>query len=184
MVKAVFLDRDGTLIEDRGHLSHPSEVVFYPNAVECLRRLQDAGFALFIITNQSGVAKGELTPQDVDRVNRYVCHYLAERGIDISAVYVCPHHRSDGCDCIKPNPHFLHRAAQEHGIDLSRTYSVGDHPCDAQLAENAGGRGVYVLSGHGEKHRSELEKDTVVVQDVAEAAEWILGQESENVPAR
>ena len=170
---AVFLDRDGTLIEDRGPLSEASEVVFYPEAVEALMRLQEH-FLLFLVTNQPWVARGILTWEDVKRVNARVVSYLAEHGVTITAVYVCPHERSDGCSCIKPNPHFLHKAAAEHGVDLQRSFSVGDHPHDVELARSVGARGIYVRTGHGEKHLGELHADEIVVAGIGEAADWVL----------
>ena len=101
---AVFLDRDGTLIEDRGHLANPSEVCFLPGAVEALRRLRE-DFLFFLVTNQSGVAEGIVTLEQVEQVNAHVVRALAEAGLQITATYVCPHHRGDGCHCIKSNPH-------------------------------------------------------------------------------
>jgi len=170
---AVFLDRDGTLIEDRGHLSEASEVAFYPDAIEALQRLQDR-FLLFLVTNQSGVARGLITLEDVNRVNARVVSYLAEHGVTITGVYVCPHQRSDGCPCIKPNPHFLLRAAAEHGVDLQRSFTVGDHPHDVELGRAVGARGVYVRTGHGDKHLGELHADEIIVAGIGEAADWIL----------
>lgn len=170
---AVFLDRDGTLIEDRGHLSHPNQVVFIPGAVEALRRLQDQ-FLLFIVTNQSGIAQGLLRPEAVQEVNQYIVAHLRRAGIKITDVYVCPHRRADGCQCIKPNPYFLHQAAQQYGVDLRRCFTVGDHPHDVELAHQVGGLGIYVCTGHGWKHLSELPATVSVVPDLRVAAEWIL----------
>lgn len=173
MQPAVFLDRDGTVIEDRGHIGHPSDVTFYPETVSSLKQLQKQ-FQLFIVTNQAGIAEGTITRDDVERVNRYVTDHLAKQGINITAVYVCPHKRSDNCSCIKPNPHFLHSAASDYDIDLSRSYVVGDHPCDVHLAENAGATGIFVLSGHGSKHRRELSGNVVVEPGIKRAANRIL----------
>jgi len=170
---AVFLDRDGTLIEDRGHLADPAQVVFYPDTVEALRRLQER-FALFVVTHQPWVARGILTMEDVERVNARIVAHLAERGVVITAVYVCPHERSDGCSCIKPNPYFLQRAAAEHGVDLRRSFTVGDHPHDVEFARAVGARGVYVRTGHGSRHVAELRPDDIVTAGIAEAADWIL----------
>ncbi len=169
---AVFLDRDGTIIEDRGHLSRSSQVIFFPETVSALRRLNEH-FALFIVTNQSGIAKGLLTPADVGRVNGHVVAHLAEWGIRIVDTYVCPHNSSDGCECIKPKPYFLRKAEKEHGIDLSRSFAVGDHPHDVAFAENAGARGIYVLSGHGMKHRQELWEGVRIAAGIEEAADII-----------
>ena len=173
MPKAVFLDRDGTIIEDRGDLHDPSQVVFLPGAFDALRRLQE-DFLLFIVTNQSGIAKGAITRQDTDTVNAHVVAELAEAGIRVADVYVCPHRREDGCSCIKPHPHFLHQAATQYGVDLRQSFSVGDHPHDVELARAVGGRGIYVLTGHGEKHRTELPADAVVAGDIGQAAQGIL----------
>jgi histidinol-phosphate phosphatase family protein len=170
---AVFLDRDGTLIEDRGHLAEPSEVAFYPDAMEALKRLQER-FLLFLVTNQSGVARGLITLEDVNRVNARVVSHVAGHGITITDVYVCPHQRSDGCSCIKPNPRFLYQAAAEHGVDLQRSFTIGDHPHDVELARAAGARGIYVRTGHGSKHLAELRASEIVVAGIGEAADWIL----------
>ncbi len=170
---AVFLDRDGTLIEDRGHLADAAQVAFYPDAVDALRRLQKR-FLLFLVTNQSGVARGLITLESVKHVNARVVSYLAEHGVIITDVYVCPHQRSDGCSCIKPNPHFLHKAAARYGIDLGRSFTIGDHPHDVELAHAVGARGIYVRTGHGEKHLKELHADEIVVAGIGEAADWIL----------
>jgi D-glycero-D-manno-heptose 1,7-bisphosphate phosphatase len=171
---AVFLDRDGTVIEDRGALAEPSDVVFFSDTADALRRLQDH-FLLFLVTNQPWVARGEITLEHVDRVNASVVSYLADRGVIITAVYVCPHERSGGCRCIKPRPYFLHKAAREHGVDLRRSFTIGDHPHDVEFARAVGARGVYVRTGHGEKHLAELPEGTRIVSGIGQAADWILG---------
>lgn len=172
---AVFLDRDGTIIEDRGDLSDPSQVVFFSDTVESLRRLSNH-FILFVVTNQSGVAKGTITTQDVDRVNGHVAAYLERHGIQIAETYVCPHERASGCHCIKPKPYFLKEAEKEFGIDLARSFVIGDHPHDVEFAVRAGATGIYVLSGHGIKHRAELPADAVVTDGIREATDLILEQ--------
>lgn len=173
MKKAVFLDRDGTLIEDRGYISSPEDVVFYENTFEALLRLQ-VYYKLFIVTNQSGIAKGLNSPAEVEAINRHVSDILAQHNIIITDTYVCPHNTEDQCQCIKPKPYFLKKAAAEYDIDLSGSFSIGDHPFDPELAENAGGRGIYILTGHGEKHRNELTRDTIIAKDISAAADIIL----------
>ncbi|MBN2592999.1 MAG: HAD-IIIA family hydrolase [Sedimentisphaerales bacterium] len=170
---AVFLDRDGTIIEDRGHIRDMSDVVFFPETFEALQKLQDH-FLLFIVTNQVGVAEAIITPGDVDRINHHIVSTLAERRIVITDVYVCPHRRTDNCQCIKPKPYFLIKAAERYGIDLCVSFTVGDHPHDIQLAQNADARGIYVLSGHGRKHLAELSDGTEVVAGIKQAAEKIV----------
>ncbi|MBS3820197.1 MAG: threonylcarbamoyl-AMP synthase [Planctomycetes bacterium] len=172
-MKAVFLDRDGTIIEDRGHLRDPSQVAFLPETFEALYRLQEE-FLLFIVTNQSGIALEAVTAPDVDRVNGYVVDRLAEAGIRIADVYVCPHARSEGCSCIKPNAHFLHQAAREHGVDLRQSFTVGDHPHDVEFGQAVDAHGVYVLTGHGQKHLGALPAGAPVVRHIGQATERIL----------
>ncbi len=173
--RAVFLDRDGTLIEDRGNLRLPTEVIFFESTFEALQRLQER-FLLFIVTNQMGVADGALTIEEVNQVNEHLVKQLANRGIQIVDVYCCPHKRSDDCECIKPKPYFLHNAAAQYSIDLKNSYAIGDHPHDVVFAENVGAIGIYVLTGHGAKHQNELNGDELVLPSIAEAADWILDQ--------
>ncbi|HLB74747.1 MAG TPA: HAD family hydrolase [Sedimentisphaerales bacterium] len=172
---AVFLDRDGTIIEDRGHLRELSEVVFFPETLEALQELQKH-FLLIIVTNQPGVAKGMITRNDVNYVNTHIITTLGEAGVEICDVYVCPHRRSEKCDCIKPKPYFLIKAAELYGIDLSASFTIGDHPHDVQLARNVGARGIYVLTGHGWKHFDELPENTETASGMAEAAEMIMSR--------
>ncbi len=173
MKKAVFLDRDGTIIEDRGYIASLDDVVFYNNTFEALSRLQDH-YALFIVTNQSGIAKGLISTSDVKAVNRHIRETLHDQKIRITDMYVCPHERKDGCPCIKPNPYFLRKAAAKYNIDLRRSFCIGDHPCDIELAENTGGRGIYVLTGHGSKHVDELPEGVEIVCNIKQATERIL----------
>lgn len=170
---AVFLDRDGTLIEDHGSLAQPSDVVFYPDTAAALKRLGDR-FLLFIVTHQPWVARRVITMDDVNRVNAWVLAFLAQHGVVVTEVYVCPHERTDNCRCIKPRPYFLHEAAKRYAVDLERSFTVGDHPHDVEFARSVGARGVYVRTGHGQKHVGDLSADEVVVSGIGEAADWIL----------
>lgn len=129
---------------------------------------------LFLVTNQPGIAEGVLTRSNVDQVNTHVVAGLAGAGVRITDVYVCPHRRSDGCSCIKPQPHFLKEAAARHQIDMRESFVIGDHPHDVLLARNAGAFGICVLTGHGAKHFGELPKSTLVVTGIREAAAHIL----------
>ena len=176
---AVFLDRDGTLIEDRGNIRRAADVSFFPDTMASLWLLQQDDL-LFIVSNQAGVAEGALTSAEVEEVNNHVVKQLASSGVTITEVYWCPHKRSDNCMCIKPNPYFLCKAAEKHRVDLQRSYVIGDHPCDVKLAENVGARGIYVLTGHGRKHCRELTGNSLVVAGIAEAAEWIMHDQGDN----
>ncbi len=171
---AVFLDRDGTLIEDRGWLREPADVVFLADTFDALRALQDVAL-LFIVTNQSGIAKGLLTAAQADAVNRHVVGRLAAEGIRIAAVYTCPHDREAHCACMKPNPLFAQQAAAAFDIAPGSSFAVGDHPHDVTFARRFGGTGVYVLTGHGSRHRHELaDQDPVVVPSISGAVRAIL----------
>lgn len=177
---AVFLDRDGTLIEDRGWLRDPAQVELYPATIPALQQLGGA-FELFIVTQQRGVADGLLSLADVQRVNNHVVAVLRTAGVVIQAAYCCPPARGEGCACAKPKPFFLQQAARDYGIDLGCSFVVGDHPSDVEMAANAGARGIYVLTGHGTKHRAQLAAPSVVVQDIGEAAAQVLAMRE---PAR
>lgn len=177
---ALFLDRDGTIIEDRGFLKDPDQVHFYADSFDVLKRLQEY-FALFIITNQGGVSRGLITLEDADRVNSYVSSVLSDHGIDIIETYTCPHQRSDNCDCIKPKGHFPLKAAEDHSICLEKSWSLGDHLHDVKLGENLGGRGIYLLTGHGEKHSADLPQGLKIAADLSEA-EQIIMKHREQIP--
>ena len=120
---AIFLDRDGTLIEDRGFLRKPSEVHLIPDVIESLRLLADR-YLLFIVTNQTGVGEGALTMREVDTVNRHLLVIFATQGVDIAGVFVCPHTRAENCVCIKPKPY---QPVAEVLLTLSRPGCAG--PC-------------------------------------------------------
>ncbi len=173
LVPAVFLDRDGTIIEDRGHLQVVSDVAFFPDTVLALAKLQEH-FLLFVVTHQPGVSLGILSAEEVAQVNGHVVAELSRQGVFISGVFCCPHRREERCLCIKPRPFFLEKAAGDFGLDLRRSFVVGDHPHDVALADNAGAAGIYVLSGHGAKHRAELPACKAVVPGIRAASEWIL----------
>ncbi len=170
---AIFLDRDGTIIEDRGHLKNISDIHFYFDTIWSLQQLKHH-FELFIVTHQPGVSRGILTMSDVTHVNAYILDVLEGNSITIRDIYVCPHERSEQCECIKPLPHFLRKAADTYAVDLERSYVIGDHPHDIDLARNSGAQGIYVLTGHGEKHRDQLSEGTLIVKGIKEASQYIL----------
>ncbi|MBD3394105.1 MAG: threonylcarbamoyl-AMP synthase [Chitinivibrionales bacterium] len=170
---AVFLDRDGTMIEDVGNLHSIEQIDLFPDAVEALRLLQKR-YLLYVITNQSGISQGALTQEQVDRINEHLNEVLRREGVFIQEWYVCPHSREDGCSCIKPEPEFVLRAQNDYGIDLNRSFVIGDHPHDALTANGQGVFGLYLLTGHGTKHLPELAMDKVVFHRISDAAEWIM----------
>ena len=174
---AIFFDRDGTLIEDRGYISSASDVVFHQDTLSALEKLENH-FFLFIVTNQGGVGAGYLSDQDVEKVNQHIVETLARAGVTISAVYVCPHTRDQCCECIKPKPYFVLKASLEFNLDLSRSFVVGDHPHDMELSQQVGATGIYLLTGHGRKHVEEIitAGQAFVARNLNEAVTWILGK--------
>lgn len=169
---AIFLDRDGTIIEDMGDIKQTSEVQFYPFTFKALDLLQEH-FLLFIITNQSGIAKGIVTVKEVEEVNNHILNTLKKQGIAIYDSFCCPHKSEDNCECKKPKTYFIEKARQLYNIDLNQSFIIGDHPSDVQCGINAGITPIYVLTGHGEKHKSKIKKETKVCNNILEAAKYL-----------
>jgi D-glycero-D-manno-heptose 1,7-bisphosphate phosphatase len=176
--RAVFLDRDGTIIEDKDYLHRPDEVVIFPGCVRALRRLQDAGFKLIMVTNQSGVGRGYFSLDDVHRVHEHLCVEFAKHGVQVDKIYIAPEHPDAPSRGRKPSPQFLFDARDEFALDLARSYMVGDKLIDLECGWNAGLRkSVLVRTGYGakiERSAQQALRDAVVVNDIGEAAEWIL----------
>jgi histidinol-phosphate phosphatase family protein len=141
-VKAVFLDRDGTVIVDRGYLADPDGVVLVPEVAEALRRLHAAGFGLIFITNQSGIGRGLMTQEQSDSVHARTLAVLAGEGVPITGSYICPHAPWDHCSCRKPSVVLLQQAAAEHGVDFAQSFMVGDKKTDIDVGTAAGCRTV------------------------------------------
>ena len=179
---AVFLDRDGTLNENApsgDYTRRPEDVKLLPGVAEALKRLQDAGYLLVVYSNQSGVAYGLLTCEDVKTVNAHIQGLLCRRGVEIAGSYFCPHGRESTCECRKPRPGMLLRAAEELGIDLARSWGVGDAPRDLEAARRAGCRGVVLIHGNsyeGKREEAEAAGPDASVSRMAAAAEFILGR--------
>jgi D-glycero-D-manno-heptose 1,7-bisphosphate phosphatase len=170
---AVFLDRDGTLIEDPGYLADPAAVRLLPGAPDAVTRLNRAGLVVVVVTNQSGIARGLLTEAQYLATERRLDELLAERGARIDAHYYCPHHPdlTGPCDCRKPALLLYRRAAERFDLDLRASWWVGDRLRDVMPAEALGGRGILVRTGAGisEAGKPEAARFTVVA-DLAAAA--------------
>ncbi len=180
MHPAIFLDRDGTIIEERNYISRPEQVVILPGAAVALRQLQAAGFKLFIISNQSGVGRGYFTLADVEKVNEHICQEFARNGVKFEKIYVAPEAPDTPSRGRKPSPQFLFDARDEFGIDLAQSYMMGDKLIDLESGWNAGVRGcILVRTGYGaqlEQDHSGKLKAALIVDDLAAAAAWILAQ--------
>ena len=148
-------------------------MVLYPDTLSALLRLKDH-YLFFIVTHQPGIGLGILSLEDVKRVNDHLVSALSQAGVAIASVYCCPHGREQDCECIKPKPHFLLQAAAQFNVDLSRSYVIGDHPHDVELARNEGATGIYLLTGHGQKHLGEIPRGVFVAENMDQAARRIL----------
>jgi D-glycero-D-manno-heptose 1,7-bisphosphate phosphatase len=184
--RAVFLDRDGTIIEEVGYLDRADRVELYPWSIDAIRVFNRAGIAVVMVTNQSGIARGFFTEAIVDDVHAHMAAMLAEGGARIDAYYYCPHH-PDGavaeyaraCDCRKPGRGLVDRAVRELGVNPERSFVVGDRWLDVALARAVGAGGVLVRTGYGtsvEAHRPDNLTADAVVDNLIAAASWILGR--------
>src|SRR3984885_888181 len=142
--RLALIDRDGTIIVDKVYLSDPDGIEFAPGAIEGLRLLQDAGFALVLITNQSGIARGYFDLATLGRIHNRLQSMLVAEGIRLKAIYFCPHGPDEGCDCRKPAPGMVTRAMRDLGFRPTEVVLVGDTDADMGAAAAAGVKGVRV----------------------------------------
>jgi D-glycero-D-manno-heptose 1,7-bisphosphate phosphatase len=183
---AVFVDRDGTLTEEVGYVNHPRRLRLLPGSAEAIRRLNEAGIPAVVVTNQAGIARGYFSPEVLEAVNRELLAQLKSAGARLDGVYVCTHHPAAGippyraeCECRKPKPGLLRRAAAELTLDLTRSVLVGDKASDVETAARAGARSILVLSGYGlgewEYRRATFPvAPDHVATDLLDAVEWIV----------
>jgi D-glycero-D-manno-heptose 1,7-bisphosphate phosphatase len=182
----VFLDRDGTIIEESGYLDRLDRMYVFPYTVDAVRALNRAGLAVVVVTNQAGIARGIVREPFVAEAHRAISEKLAAGGARVDAYYYCPHYRTGvvaeyvkACDCRKPGPGMLHRAAADLGLDLTRSFVVGDRWHDIGAGRAVGARGVLVRTGLGREEEANPEAGVQadqVVDTLADAAAWILDQ--------
>lgn len=175
----IFLDRDGTLNYDPGYLKSASELKLLSGVGPALARLKAAGARLVVVTNQSGVGRGILTLKDLEAVHARLEGLLEQDNAALDAIYFCPHHPDDGCRCRKPARGMIDRAVSELQVDLRRSYLIGDHARDIQLAKAVGAKAILVTSGRVDEQainmlRAEQAMPDVIVPSMAEAVDWIL----------
>lgn len=184
MKKAIFLDRDGTLNVDVGYLHQLKDLELFPYAVDALRLLKRAGYELVIVTNQSGMARGMIAPGFVEKCHEEMRRRLQAGGVDLDALYYCPHH-PDGsvaglnvdCRCRKPAPGMIEDAVRDHGIDPKASWVIGDKWLDVNLGRNAGARSILVRTGWGaeqEEQRPAGQKVDAVCDNLMHAVSVIL----------
>jgi D-glycero-D-manno-heptose 1,7-bisphosphate phosphatase len=183
---AVFIDRDGTLTEEVGYVNHPSRLRLLPRSAAAVRRLNEAGIAAVVATNQAGVARGYFSPEVMEATHERLIALLKDAGAHLDGLYVCPHHPTEGappfradCECRKPKPGLLLGAARDLGLDLSESTMVGDKASDLLVAPAVGCRAVLVLTGYGlgewEYRRSHFSRaPDHVAGDLLDAVEWVV----------
>jgi len=175
MSKAIFLDRDGTLnIDEKGYICKEEDLKFFPDTFKALNLLKK-DFKFIIITNQSGIGRGYYTEEDFHKFNNKLIEELRKQNIIIEKTYYCPHGPEENCNCRKPNTTFIKQAEKEFNINIKESFVIGDHPRDIDLGKNANCKTIYLLTGHGKKHKEELtQKPDLIANNLLEAAQWII----------
>lgn len=188
--RAVFMDRDGTISEEVGYINHPSRFRLFPYAAAAIKQLNENGWLAIVITNQAGVARGYFTEQMIETVHADMTKQVDEAGGRIDAIYYCAHHPSVGeppyrfdCDCRKPKPGLIRRAAEDFSIDAARSWMIGDRYSDVELARNAGVKSMLVMSGYGrgewENQRPNwTEQPDLVADNLLEAVRAIIHEDA------
>lgn len=196
MNRAVFIDRDGTISEEVGYINHPSRFRLYPYSASAIKLLNNNGWLAVVITNQAGVARGYFSEDLITKVHEKMEEELKEQNARLDAIFYCAHHPTVGeppyrtdCDCRKPKPGLITRAAAELNIDFGQSWMIGDRYSDIELARNAGIRSAFVLSGYGRgewehQRASWANQPDLIAKDLFEAVKEILGrrQEQEGLP--
>lgn len=185
---AVLIDRDGCLTEEVGYVNHVSRIRLLPRSADAIRRLNGAGVPAVMVTNQAGIARGYFTEALLHAVNAEMVRQLAAAGARLDGLYVCPHHPTEGeppyrmaCDCRKPRPGLLQRAARDLRLDLAGSVMVGDKISDVAVGQSVGAAGVLVLTGYGrgewEHQRAQwTSKPDHVAEDLLDAVDWALAR--------
>jgi D-glycero-D-manno-heptose 1,7-bisphosphate phosphatase len=194
MNRAVFLDRDGTVTEEVGYLTSLDMLKLIRGAGAAIKRLNEAGYKVVLVTNQSGVARGYFPESLVDDAHSLLRRMLLEDGAQLDGIYYCPHHPTAGtttytivCDCRKPETGLLDRAAKDLAIDLEQSFMVGDKWSDVELGRRAGMRSILVRTGFspddpGNRRPAHTGDPDLMAHDLAEAVQWIIGQKVADRP--
>ncbi len=184
--KAAFIDRDGTLIEEREFLTEEKDIEIFPHTPAAVRLLRELGYLLVVVSNQSGVARGLLTEQRMFEINEEIFRRLDRQDARPDLFFYCPHHPDAAvreyavnCQCRKPSPGMIRMAQQVVEIDVQRSVSIGDKLSDVSLCQQLGGTGILVLTGYGQSERTHIELSGTypdyIARDILDAAQWLEG---------
>jgi len=172
-MKAVFLDRDGTIAKDVHYCRRVEDFEILPTVPEAIKLLNENGFKVIVVTNQSGIARGYFTEETLSKIHQKMINELSKHGAHIDAIYYCPHHPDDGCDCRKPKTALFHKAAKEHNIDFSASYVVGDRQMDIDAGRALGCRTILVNTGPEDKGEI-IDPPDYTADNLLQAAKWII----------
>jgi D-glycero-D-manno-heptose 1,7-bisphosphate phosphatase len=182
-MKAVFIDRDGTLIVERGAITVPEMVELLPGVPEAIASLRLDGWKVFLVTNQAAVARGLITEDELASINERIVFMLGAQGAMLDGVYTCPHHPEGTvpeyaieCGCRKPKPGLLEQAAREHGLDLGACVMIGDTARDLEAGRAVGATTILVRTGHGQATSALPHGADHVAEDLAGAARWLASR--------
>lgn len=182
MNKAVFLDRDGTIIEDVGYLNTHRNLQFIKGSIEAIKKLNAAGYKVVVITNQAGIARGLITEDMLQTIDKTLHKWILNGGAHLDGIYYCPHHPEHGvhpykqeCECRKPHPGLIKKAEKDLDIDLSQSWMIGDKYSDVLAGKRAGTKTIFVTSGRGQEEKKKLvEKPDHIAENLAAAVDWLL----------
>lgn len=190
--KAAFIDRDGSLIVEKGYLDDVKKVKFYSRSIAALKMLKEAGFKAVVVTNQSGIARGYFTEKFVKDTHGHINALLKKHGLKIDGFYYCPHHQKavrekyrKDCSCRKPNTGMLDAAVLKFKIDLKKSVTIGDKLSDVKLGHNAGAKGILVLTGYGRKEKAKIKEKGIIpdfiARDFYSAVKWAVNADKDNM---
>jgi histidinol-phosphate phosphatase family protein len=175
--KAIILDRDGTLVEDKNYVYKVEDLEILPGVIEGLKKLQK-DYIFIIVTNQSGIGRGYYTEEDFHNFNNHLIRLLKEENIEILKTYYCLHLKEDECECRKPKTKFITEIINDYNVKIQESWMIGDHPSDIQFGINAGCRTAFLTTGHGYNHLEDLKSlninPTIISDNFLKAAEEIL----------
>ena len=181
--RTVFLDRDGTIIKEKDFIKDPQEIEFISGSIQAIKILKNLGYKIIVVSNQSGVGRGILTEEMVKKVNHFFMRKLAEKDAPVDAIYYCPHHPDQNCDCRKPETGMLKKAAKDHKLNLEDAVVIGDKLTDVRLGKNIGAKTILVLTGYGKSElkkisagsieENENDKPDFVAKNLLSAINWV-----------